>query len=116
MSTTQMTRPTLPRELADGLFWLGDCIRNPFEGRILHGYHSSYLVTGTDCSLLVEAGHPKDLPVIQFPGEIHDAIRVYQLLLGEALVGLLFPVLYGSTRPFWLDLSGRHLTPLPHSR
>lgn len=55
----------LPRELAEGLFWLGDCILNPFEGRILHGYHSSYLVTGTECSLLVEAGHPKDLPVLE---------------------------------------------------
>lgn len=56
---------SLPREIADGVFWIGDCILNAFEGRILHGYHSSYVVAGSECSLLVEAGHPKDLPVLE---------------------------------------------------
>jgi flavorubredoxin len=55
----------LPREIADGVFWLGACIHVTFQGRVLHGYHSSYLIAGDDCSLLVEAGHPKDLTVLE---------------------------------------------------
>lgn len=55
----------LPRQLAENVYWIGDCIMNPFRGQVLHGYHSSYLAVGDDCSLLVEAGHPKDLPVLE---------------------------------------------------
>jgi flavorubredoxin len=55
----------LPRELAPGLFWLGDCIQERREGQILHGYNSCYLLRGDHSSLLIEAGHPKDLPVIE---------------------------------------------------
>lgn len=65
MDASKPAGRSLPREIADGVFWIGDCIHNTFEGRVLHGYHSSYLVTGSDCSLLVEAGHPKDLPVLE---------------------------------------------------
>lgn len=66
---TTATEPSpvrpLPRELADGVFWIGECIQIPHEGGMLHGYHSSYLVTGSECSLLVEGGHPKDVPVLE---------------------------------------------------
>jgi flavorubredoxin len=55
----------LPRELAPGLFWLGDCIQERWQGQILHGYNSCYLLRGEHTSVLVEAGHPKDLPVIE---------------------------------------------------
>jgi flavorubredoxin len=55
----------MPRELVPGVIWLGDCIREPWRGTMLHGYNSAYLVRGEDCSLLVEAGHPKDLPVLE---------------------------------------------------
>jgi flavorubredoxin len=55
----------LPRELAPGLFWLGDCIQERWQGQILHGYNSCYLLRGDHSSLLIEAGHPKDLPVIE---------------------------------------------------
>jgi flavorubredoxin len=55
----------LPRELAPGVFWLGDCLEQLYQGRVLHGYNSVYLVSGTRSSLLVEAGHPQDLPVIE---------------------------------------------------
>lgn len=61
-----MTRPNpLPRELAPGVFWLGDCVEQMHRGRVLHGYNSTYLVAGERSSLLVEAGHPQDLPVIE---------------------------------------------------
>jgi flavorubredoxin len=55
----------LPRELAPGLFWLGQCMEQPWQGAILHNYNSVYLVRGEHSSLLVEAGHPQDLPVIE---------------------------------------------------
>lgn len=55
----------LPREIAPGVFWLGRCLVVPFEGRVLHGYNSVYLVTGEECSVLVEAGLTSDVPVIR---------------------------------------------------
>jgi flavorubredoxin len=61
-----MSRPgVLPRELSPGLFWLGDCLEQLHQGQMLHGYNSTYLVTGEHSSLLVEAGHPQDLPVVE---------------------------------------------------
>jgi flavorubredoxin len=55
----------LPRELAPGIFWLGQCMEQTWEGAILHNYNSVYLVRGEESSLLVEAGHPQDLPKIE---------------------------------------------------
>ncbi len=55
----------LPRELAPGIFWLADCLPVEHDGSIVHGYSSTYLVAGTDASLLVDTGHPKDWPSIQ---------------------------------------------------
>jgi flavorubredoxin len=54
----------LPRELADGLFWLGTCLHQSYLGRIYHSYNSAYLVCGESSSLLVESGLPGDSPVI----------------------------------------------------
>jgi flavorubredoxin len=55
---------TLPRELAPGIFWLGDCFSVTYGGRDLHQYNSVYLVCGDDASLLVDAGFPKDIATI----------------------------------------------------
>lgn len=54
----------LPRELAPGIFWLADCLPVEHDGEIVHGYSSTYLVAGSDASLLVDTGHPKDWPSI----------------------------------------------------
>jgi flavorubredoxin len=59
------TARSLPRELAPGLFWLGECLKVSHRGRPLHGYNSVYLLAGSECSMLVEAGHPQDLPIIE---------------------------------------------------
>ncbi|MEN3280642.1 MAG: hypothetical protein V7607_1782 [Solirubrobacteraceae bacterium] len=59
------TANPLPRELVSGIFWLGQCMEQVWQGSILHNYNSVYLVCGEDSSLLVEAGHPQDLPVIE---------------------------------------------------
>ena len=46
----------LPRELVEGIVWLGDCLPQPVEADILHSYDSLFLIKGEDASLLVEAG------------------------------------------------------------
>ena len=56
---------SLPRELAPGVFWLGDCLEQPFKGKIYHAYNAAFLVIGSKSSLLVETGHPKDFPLIE---------------------------------------------------
>lgn len=56
----------LPRPLADGISWLGDCFVWPAqpgkEGE--HSYTSAYFIAGAECSMLVDTGHPNDfLPI-----------------------------------------------------
>ena len=46
----------LPREIAPGVHWLGECLAVPFRGRVLHQYASTFLVEGADGSVLVEGG------------------------------------------------------------
>lgn len=55
----------LPREIASGVFWLGQCMEQPWRGSVLHNYNLVYLVRGERCSILIEAGHPQDLPTIE---------------------------------------------------
>ncbi len=59
-----MKENPLPRELAPGIFWLGECLEQPYRGKIYHGYNSIYLIVGTKAAILVETGHPKDFPTI----------------------------------------------------
>ena len=54
----------MPREIAPGVFWIGDCLAQRHKGKIYHGYNAAYLVAGESASCLVETGHPKDFPVI----------------------------------------------------
>jgi len=55
----------LPRELAPGIWWLGECLLQPHGGTMLHSSNSVFVVCGEDSSLIVEGGHPKDLVVIE---------------------------------------------------
>jgi flavorubredoxin len=55
----------LPRELAPGIHWLGQCSAIPFQGKLLHQYASVFLVAGEDCSVVVEGGLTRDAPVIE---------------------------------------------------
>jgi flavorubredoxin len=61
---TPQRSQALPREIAPGVFWLGQCYELSHRGRTLHTYNSVYLVAGTECSALVEAGPPQDLAVL----------------------------------------------------
>jgi len=54
------TGASLPRVLAPGVSWIADCLEVVFEERLVHAYHSAYLVSGTEASLLVDTGHLKD--------------------------------------------------------
>src|SRR6516225_5947781 len=55
----------LPREIARGVFWIGDCLAQRHKGKIYHGYNAAFLIAGESVSCLVETGHPKDFPVIE---------------------------------------------------
>ena len=50
----------LPRELTEGVFWLGSCELFPFRGSVIHSGNSAFLIKGESESLLVEAGLPND--------------------------------------------------------
>lgn len=53
----------LPRELAPGIFWIGNCLSMRSRGRVLHSYNSCYLVQGSRASVLVETGCAQQLPI-----------------------------------------------------
>jgi flavorubredoxin len=55
----------MPRELAPGVFWLGDCLEQRANGKIYHTYNAAFLLVGTEASMLIETGHPKDFPLIE---------------------------------------------------
>jgi flavorubredoxin len=55
----------LPRELAAGVHWLGQCTGIEYQGRLLHQYSSAFLVVGDSHSALVETGLPSDMAVIR---------------------------------------------------
>ena len=65
-SANTLTNP-LPREIAPATFWLGDCLHFPYDynGHEMHGYHSVFLLAGEERSMIIEGGHPRDLPVIE---------------------------------------------------
>ena len=55
----------LPREIAPGVFWLGDCLEQQHQGKTYHSYNAAFLLVGDDASMLIETGHPKDFPEIE---------------------------------------------------
>ena len=54
----------LPREIAPGVFWLGECLEQRSRGRVYHSYNAAFLIVGERASLMVETGHPKDFLAI----------------------------------------------------
>jgi flavorubredoxin len=62
---TQEPPRHLPRELAPGIHWMGECLEIPYRGTYLHSGDSAFLVSGDDASMLVEAGLPVDLEVVE---------------------------------------------------
>jgi flavorubredoxin len=61
-----LNRPNpLPREIAPGVFWLGECLEQRSRGKVYHSYNAAFLVVGSTASMLVETGHPKDFLTIE---------------------------------------------------
>ncbi len=61
----------LPREIAPGIFWLGECYLIPYKDRWLHAYNASYLVVGETASAIVEtsiSGKAKGVVLKQLDG------------------------------------------------
>ena len=54
----------LPREIVPGVFWLGQCLEQHFQGKVYHSYTAAFLIIGSESSLLVETGHPGDFAEI----------------------------------------------------
>ena len=57
--------PTFPREVVPGLIWTGGCLSYDFEGDQIHSHMCSYLLIGSERTLLVDTGHPAHWPTIQ---------------------------------------------------
>ncbi len=55
----------MPREIAPGVWWIGDCLEQHFKGKIYHGYNAAFMVVGSKASILIDTGHPKDFPVVE---------------------------------------------------
>ena len=55
----------MPREIGSGVWWLGDCLGQLYNGKIYHGYNAAHMVVGTTAAILSDTGHPKDFPVIE---------------------------------------------------
>jgi len=66
MAPVTLNRPNpLPREVAPGVFWLGECLEQRQQNKIYHAYNAAFLIIGETGSMLVETGHPKDFPIIE---------------------------------------------------
>ena len=60
-----MPAPAPPREVVPGVFWTGGCLEAAYDDRVIHQNVSTYLVVGSDATLLVDTGHPKDWALVQ---------------------------------------------------
>jgi len=41
------------REIAPGVFWIGDCLAQRHKGKVYHGYNAAFLIAGDTASCLV---------------------------------------------------------------
>ncbi|HEU4702368.1 MAG TPA: MBL fold metallo-hydrolase [Conexibacter sp.] len=57
--------PQLPRTILPGLVWIGACTRIPYRGEMVHSYHAVYVLSGTDSTLIVDTGPPKDWAIVE---------------------------------------------------
>lgn len=64
ITTEPLETRRLPREIADGLTWVSACTALSHEGQGVHSYHSVYVLSGADATLIVDTGNPKDWSVI----------------------------------------------------
>lgn len=58
MSSVSTITPVLPRKITDGFIWTGGCLAFEYDGEDIHGHMCTYLLKGTERTLLVDGGHP----------------------------------------------------------
>jgi glyoxylase-like metal-dependent hydrolase (beta-lactamase superfamily II) len=75
-------RAELPREIAPGIFWLGDCFEILTPYGPMHSHVSAFLLRGAERSLLVDTGTPVHWPAIE---------RQLDQVLGDRPLDLLVP-------------------------
>jgi flavorubredoxin len=63
-SLQPVSKRPMPREIGSGVWWLGDCLGQLYNGKTYHGCNAAHMVVGTKAALLSDTGHPKDFPVI----------------------------------------------------
>jgi flavorubredoxin len=64
MSDSETIISPFPFEIADGVFWLGECLRVHDPTRTLHSGSSVYLVAGERHSALLDAGINQHIPIV----------------------------------------------------
>jgi flavorubredoxin len=132
--------PTLPREIADGIWWLGACAEIVTATELLHSHNHCFLIVGEECGALVDSAMPKawpklerdirerlagrplaylvpthpELPHMGNTGALLDAFRE-AIVVGEVRdYHLHYPEHARRLRSLaagdWLDLGGRRLT------
>lgn len=62
----------LPRELAPGIVWIGECFVYSLPMTKIHAGSAAYLVSGREASLLVETGFPEHFEI--YVGQIDSVI------------------------------------------
>ena len=53
------------REFVPGVFWVGGCLIVRFRTPNIHSHMSAYVVRGSQRTLFVDTGHPKDWPRVR---------------------------------------------------
>lgn len=75
--------PTLPREIAPSVHWLGGCLPLARDGqKTSHAHNSAFLVKGRESCLLVDTGNPR---------EWEGVTRQLAILLGDQAIDFIFP-------------------------
>lgn len=54
-----------PREIADSIFWVGDCRQMVVDGQAVHNHHSAFLIAGPSRTLLVDTSSPGFWPRVE---------------------------------------------------
>ena len=55
----------MPREIAPGVFWIGDCLAQRHKGKVYHGYNAAFLtlaMVATAGLLLIIIAMPETTP------------------------------------------------------
>jgi len=108
VTAAETPRPTLPREMFPGLYWLGTCLLvlprmqqlflKDAGNNILHGHQSFFLVVGDEKTVIIDTGQPQHWPEIE---------RQLEQVLGDRPLDYVFPThpeyVHFGLAPYWLD-------------